>query len=322
MRDFASKGAPTFSWPEPPSLEHRILRNLYNKSKMNKVFLSLLPNESKTIEVLLGEMEQTLWTIEKTDAQCQLCGYFEGDFQNSWQDLQKQIPPLAGKMPTCEIIRDCDWQNEYKKYLKPFNVGPLHIVPVWERENYEVPENQFAIYLDAEMAFGTGAHETTKLCLARIVEYRNLFSKDLFLKEVIDVGCGSGILSIAAAKLGFRTVYGFDIDPDAVKISGKNAAENGVPSIAFTAANINEGILGHRADLIVANILAPVLIEHASLLVNTVKKYGALSLGGILSEEIESVKATFTLIVKRHWDSFFTNTKSLGQWAEIAYVRT
>ncbi|MDR2812288.1 MAG: 50S ribosomal protein L11 methyltransferase [Puniceicoccales bacterium] len=289
---------------------------------MYKIFLNLSSEESKIVEVALGEMEQTHWTIEKTDTQCQLCGYFDGDFQNSWENLQKQIPLLVDRVPICEMLKDIDWQNEYKKYLQPFNIGPLHIVPVWERKQYLVPENQLAVYLDAEMAFGTGAHETTKLCLARIVEYRNLFSKDLFLKEVIDVGCGSGILSIAAAKLGFKTVYGFDIDPDAVRISEKNAAENGVPSIKFEVAGINEGILGRRADLIVANVLAPVLIAHASLLVNTVKKYGALSLGGILTEEVESVKAIFIPLVEHHWDSFFTNAKSLGQWAEIAYVRT
>ncbi|MDR0418214.1 MAG: 50S ribosomal protein L11 methyltransferase [Puniceicoccales bacterium] len=289
---------------------------------MNRVFLNLLPEELKTVETILDEIKQTHWTVEKTDTQCQLCGYFEGSFQNSWQDLQKQIPLLAHKTLNYEMIQDRDWQNEYKKYLQPFNIGPLHIVPIWERERYLVPEGQFAIYLDAEMAFGTGAHETTKLCLARIIEYRNLFSKDLFLKEVIDVGCGSGILSISAAKLGFKAVYGFDIDPDVIKISKKNAIENNVPSIEFAIAGINEGILGRRADLIMANILAPTLIAHASVLVNTVKKYGALSLSGILIEEIEAVKAAFTPLVKRNWDSFFTNTKLLGQWVEIAYVRT
>ncbi|MDR1906982.1 MAG: 50S ribosomal protein L11 methyltransferase [Puniceicoccales bacterium] len=289
---------------------------------MNKVFLDLLPEESRTVEVILAETEQIHWTIEKNDTKCQLCGYFEDDFQNSWGNLQKQIPLLADKTLIREMIHDCDWQNEYKKYLQPFNVGPLHVVPVWERKNYSVPENHFAIYLDAEMAFGTGAHETTKLCLARIVEYRNLFSKDLFLKKVIDVGCGSGILSIAAAKLGFKAVYGFDIDPDAVRISEKNALENDVSTIEFKVAGINEGILGHQADLILANVLAPVLIAHASVLVNTVKKYGALSLSGILAEEVAAVNAAFTPLVKRHWDSFFTNTKSLGQWSEIAYVRT
>jgi ribosomal protein L11 methyltransferase len=289
---------------------------------MNKIFLDLLAEESKIIEVALDETEQTHWTVEKTDTQCQLCGYFEDDFQNSWEELQRQIPLLTGRIPVCETIQGRDWQNEYKKYLQPFNIGPLHVVPVWERDSYGIPENQFAIYLDAEMAFGTGSHETTKLCLARIVEYRNLFSKDLFLKKVIDVGCGSGILSIAAAKLGVRTVYGFDSDPDAVKISKKNATENGISSIEFAVADINEGILGHRADLILANILAPVLIAHATILVNTVKKYGVLSLSGILVEELETVKAVFTPLVKRHWDSFFVNAKSLGQWVEIAYVRT
>jgi ribosomal protein L11 methyltransferase len=289
---------------------------------MNKVFLNLLPEELGVVEVILAETEQTQWVIEKNDTQCQLCGYFEGDFEKSWKNLQKQIPSLADKTLSCETVQDCDWQNEYKKYLRPFNLGPLHVVPIWERAIYEVPEDQFAIYLDAEMAFGTGAHETTNLCLARLVEYRKLFEKDLFLKEVIDVGCGSGILSIAAAKLGFRSVYGFDIDPDAVKISKKNATGNGVSSIEFSVAEINEGILGRRADFIVANILTPVLIAHAPTFVNTVKKYGALSLGGILVEEIESVRDTFTPLVKRHWNAFFTNTKSLGQWAEIAYVRT
>ncbi|MDR1590782.1 MAG: 50S ribosomal protein L11 methyltransferase [Puniceicoccales bacterium] len=289
---------------------------------MNKVFLKLLPEELEIVEVILAETEQTRWVIEKNDGQCLLCGYFEEDFQNSWKNLQKQIPILAEKTLNCEIIRDCDWQNEYKKYLQPFNIGPLHVVPVWERAVYGVPENQFAIYLDAEMAFGTGAHETTKLCLARLVEYRNLFVKDLFLKEVIDVGCGSGILSIAAAKLGFKAVYGFDIDPDAVKISEKNATENDVSSVEFKVAAINEGILGRQTDFIIANVLASVLVAHAPLLVNTVKKYGALSLGGILVEEIEAVQATFIPLVKHHWNAFFTNAKSLGQWAEIVYVRT
>jgi ribosomal protein L11 methyltransferase len=172
------------------------------------------------------------------------------------------------------------------------------------------------------MAFGTGAHETTKLCLARVVEYRNLFKNTLFLKRVIDVGCGSGILSLAAAKLGFGHVYGFDSDPEAVRISRKNAQQNGEPAIEFCAADISAGILGRQADLILANILAPVLIAHASLLVNTIKPYGILSLGGVLNGEVESVKAVFTPLVERHWSGSISNTKTMGQWSEIAYVRT
>ncbi|MDR3317514.1 MAG: 50S ribosomal protein L11 methyltransferase [Puniceicoccales bacterium] len=289
---------------------------------MKKVFFDLSPREAASVEIALAEIEQIPWTIEKTENQCQLCGYFENDFQESWRNLQEQIPLLVEKIPLCEIIRERDWQEEYKKFLNPFHIGPLHIVPAWNRGIYTVPEGQFGVYLDAEIAFGTGAHETTKLCLARIVDYWNLFKDSVFLKKVIDIGCGSGILSIAAAKLGFGNVYGFDNDPDAIKISEQNAQKNDAPSIEFRLAEINMGILGRQADLILANILAPILIAHASILVNSLKQYGILSLSGILNEEIESVKAVFTPLVKRYWSGFISNTKTMGQWSEIAYVHT
>jgi ribosomal protein L11 methyltransferase len=296
--------------------------NLQDKSSVNKVFLNLSPEEATAVERAFSEEEQGQWVIEKTDQQCQLCGYFDGNFQEFWQILQKRIPLLATKTLTHEELPAREWQEEYKRFLEPFQLGCLHVVPVWERPNYAVPDGQFAVYLDAEMAFGTGAHETTKLCLARIVDYRNLFKSTLFLKKVIDVGCGSGILSIAAAKLGFGRVYGFDHDPEAVGISEKNARQNGVSSVEFSVAGISAGILGHQADLIVANILAPVLIAHAPLLVNTVKRYGILSLSGVLDGEVEAVKAAFKPLVERHWDGSISNTKTMGQWSEIAYIRT
>ncbi|MDR2200824.1 MAG: 50S ribosomal protein L11 methyltransferase [Puniceicoccales bacterium] len=288
---------------------------------MNRVFLDLSPEESAIIALALAEGEQIQWALEETENQCQLCGYFIGDFQKSWETLRKQIPLLSGKIPLCEVIEERDWQSEYKKFLAPFNIGPLHIIPNWYRDIYSVPDHQFGIYLDAEMAFGTGAHETTKLCLARLVDYQHLFKNSMFLKKMIDVGCGSGILSIAAAKLGFGNIYGFDRDPDAVKISQKNAQQNET-TISFAEADINGGLLGLQADFIAPNILAPDLIAHASLLVNTVKQYGMLSLSGILREELESVQNVFTPLVKRHWNCSISNAKTMGQWVEISYVRT
>ncbi|MDR2806755.1 MAG: 50S ribosomal protein L11 methyltransferase [Puniceicoccales bacterium] len=289
---------------------------------MNRVFLDLLPDESATVEVALRETEQTHWVIEKTEDYYRLCGYFEGDFQELWENLQRIVPLLKGKTLCHETIPHCDWKNEYKKFLTPFRIGHLHIVPTWHRENYAIPDHQWGIYLDAEMAFGTGAHETTKLCLSRIVDYHHLFKNSIFLKKMIDVGCGSGILSIAAAKLGFGNVYAFDHDPDAIKISEKNALNNETSDIAFKVADINTGILGRQADLIVANILAPVLIAHASVLVNTIRQYGILSLSGILVNEVASIKAVFTPLVERYWNCALSDTKVLGQWAEIAYIRT
>jgi ribosomal protein L11 methyltransferase len=289
---------------------------------VNKVFLNLSSEEVAIVEIALDEAEQTNWTIEKAADCVQLCGYFEEDFQGFWQELQGQIPLLREKTLTQETIQPCDWQEAYKEFLVPFRMGPLHIVPVWRRQDYAIPDRQFAIYLDAEMAFGTGSHETTKLCLARIIDYGNLFKNAIFLKKMIDVGCGSGILSIAATKLKFAHVYGFDNDPNAIKISKKNAEQNGAPSIEFALADINEGILGRQADLIVANILAPVLIKNASVLVNSVKQYGILSLGGLLNEEVESVRAIFGPLVERYWSGSICNVKTMGQWSEVAYVRT
>ena len=288
---------------------------------MYKVSLELSPEDFEIVASALGEIEQINWTVEKTDDCFQLCGYFDGDYQADWENLQKAIPLLQNKsLNVCEV-QEKDWANEYKKYLNPVKIGPLHIIPIWEKSTYSVPDREFGIYLDAEMAFGTGAHETTQLCLARIVEYRNLFEKELFAKHVIDVGCGSGILSIAAAKLGFPGVYGFDIDPDAITISEQNAKINQAPNITFKVADIKTGILGHQGDLIVANVLAPILIDHASILVNTVKKYGCLSLSGILASEMDKVRDVFDPLVKRYWDSFLSSKKVLRQWAEIAYIR-
>lgn len=280
------------------------------------------PQECEELSQLLDVYAQPNWTIEKTDTDCQLCGYFDDNYQSSWEALQELYPKLEGKSLTVETVEACDWKDAYKQYLKPVAIGPIHVVPIWERESYALPEGEFGIYLDAEMAFGTGMHETTRLCLSRAVDYQRLFSKDLFLKQAIDVGCGSGILSIAAAKLGFAHVYGFDIDPDAIQISRKNAIVNETLDLEFQTADLKAGILGRQADLVMANVLAPILIEHASILVNTVNRYGCLSLSGILVEEAPAVEAVFTPLVQQYWDSYFLNTRVLGQWAELAYFQT
>lgn len=290
----------------------------------HKVSVELTPEEFEALTIIFAESEQVHWTLEQEleEGHYALCGYFEGDSKDEWERFQEQIPSLKGKKLRNEIVQDQDWSNAYKRYLRPEKIGPLHIIPIWKQKTYIVPENEFGIYLDAEMAFGTGAHETTQLCLARLVEYRRLFPKANFEKQMIDVGCGSGILSIAAAKLGFSGIYGFDIDPDAIKISKKNAEQNHALGIHFEVADLKFGILGKQTDFVSANVLAPILVENASILVNTVRKYGCLSLSGILSTEVESVKEAFTPLVERYWDAFFANVKTLGQWSEIAYVRT
>jgi ribosomal protein L11 methyltransferase len=262
------------------------------------------------------------WVIETEDSGITLSGYFQKVTTEDIAVITSEFPSLNLGMFQVEKILKKDWANEYKKFLTPFSIGKLHIVPLWEKETYQVPEKEVAVYIDSEMAFGTGAHETTKLCLARITDFKNLFRDVLFLKNFIDVGCGSGILSLAAAKFGMADVYGFDVDDHAVKISRKNAKINGISGgIEFSVGNIQECILGHQSDLICANILAPTLIESASILVNTVKQYGMLSLSGILIEEGMMVKDTFDPLVKRYWDSFMISERKNGAWIEICYMR-
>ncbi|MDR0351319.1 MAG: 50S ribosomal protein L11 methyltransferase [Puniceicoccales bacterium] len=263
------------------------------------------------------------WVIEIEDSGITLSGYFQKVTSEDIAVIASEFAELSLDMFMVEKVMRKDWANEYKKFITPFNIGRLHIVPIWEKETYEIPEGGgVAVYIDAEMAFGTGAHETTKLCLARIIDFKNLFRDVLFLKNFIDVGCGSGILSLAAAKFGMANVYGFDIDKQAIEISLKNAKVNGISEgIEFAKGNIQECILGHQADLICANVLAPTLIESASILVNTVKQYGMLSLSGILIEESMTVKDAFDPLVKRYWDSFMLSERKNGAWMEICYMR-
>jgi ribosomal protein L11 methyltransferase len=262
------------------------------------------------------------WVIEIEDNDITLSGYFQHVSTNDIAVITSEFTSLNLGMFRVEKIVKKDWANEYKKFLTSFNIGTLHIVPVWESETYQVPDGEVVVYIDAEMAFGTGAHETTKLCLARIIDFKNLFNDALFLKNFIDVGCGSGILSLAAAKFGISNIYGFDIDDQAVKVCKKNAEVNKIfNGIEFAVGNIQECILGHQADMVCANILAPTLIENASILVNTVKQYGMLSLSGILIEEGSAVKEAFEPLVKRYWDSFMLSDRKNGAWVEICYMR-
>jgi hypothetical protein len=101
---FCNQKVPIFLWPVLRFLKHQIVKNLSSKLNLNKVFFDLLPEESRTIEIILNEKEQTHWTIERNDTKCQLYGHFEGNFQNSWRNLQKQILLLADKMLIHEMV--------------------------------------------------------------------------------------------------------------------------------------------------------------------------------------------------------------------------
>ncbi|UQB43325.1 50S ribosomal protein L11 methyltransferase [Thiomicrospira microaerophila] len=181
-----------------------------------------------------------------------------------------QIPPSAYQF---EQIEDKDWIREWMDQFKPMQFGQnLWIVPSW----LEAPNpNGINLLLDPGLAFGTGTHPTTAMCLKWLDQHP---PKD---KSVIDYGCGSGILAIAAAKLGADKVSGTDIDPQAITASKDNAQRNRV-AIEF---NLVKDFSATAADLLIANILAGPLKELASEFERLVKPGGQLVLSGLLASQ-------------------------------------
>lgn len=184
-----------------------------------------------------------------------------------------------------KIIVEDDWINKWQEYAKPMLFGDkLWICPSW----CEIPDpTANNIILDPEMAFGTGSHATTGLCLDWVAN--NITPGT----TVIDYGCGSGILGIAAARMGATRVYGVDIDPIALEVSDKNAANNNVPQTLFTS-HLPDQLPDIKADIVIANILALPLISLATTLAQLLKPHGYIILSGILQEQTEMVIAGYS----------------------------
>ncbi|KPZ72336.1 MULTISPECIES: 50S ribosomal protein L11 methyltransferase [Shewanella] len=195
--------------------------------------------------------------------------------------------PYLGKGFTHKIeqIEDKDWVREWMDSFHPIKFGNrLWICPSWR----DIPEpDAVNVILDPGLAFGTGTHPTTALCL----EW--LDSLDLSDKEVIDFGCGSGILAIAALKLGAKTVTGVDIDYQAIDASTANAERNGVADklALYLPENQPDNL---QADILVANILAGPLRELAPLIAEKVKTGGKLALSGLLQEQAEEISQFYS----------------------------
>jgi ribosomal protein L11 methyltransferase len=188
-------------------------------------------------------------------------------------------------------IREDDWANNWKQYFKPLNVGErLLIKPEWEQTDN--PENRIILEIEPGMVFGTGSHATTRLCMEKLEQC---------VKEgdrVLDLGCGSGILAIAALLLGAKEAAGIDIDPNAIAISHENARKNHLEPqrLKVIAGNIIEDEecrrqLGEGYDVVVANIVANVIIGLCPFVPEKLKKDGYFITSGIIEPRLEEVKA-------------------------------
>jgi len=189
--------------------------------------------------------------------------------------------------PATAALPEQDWAESWKRFFRVQRVSERIVIrPTWEP--YEPKPGDCVVDLDPGMSFGTGNHATTQACLAFLDQ---LAAADAH-RSVLDMGCGSGILAIAARKLGFVEVAAFDNDPDAVAIARDNAADNSV-GVVFEVCDLAHNT--RQADVVVANILAPVLIEHAAVIAAAVKPggQGALIISGILDTQYASVRTAF-----------------------------
>ncbi|GAA0084552.1 50S ribosomal protein L11 methyltransferase [Clostridium sp. CTA-7] len=174
-----------------------------------------------------------------------------------------------------------DWANNWKKYYKPTKIGEKIVVkPIWEEYNPQGEE--LVIELDPGMAFGTGTHETTRMCIQSLEKY---------VKEdstVFDVGCGSGILAIAAAKLGSKMAVGVDLDPVAVESAKENVGYNNLENIQILYGNLVEVIDG-KADIVVANIIAEVICILTEDVKRVLSNNGYFITSGIIHDRVDMV---------------------------------
>ena len=233
-----------------------------------------------------------------------------------------ELHPETGTVP------DEDWKLSYRKHFKTEVLSPrLAIVPEWEVEAFKAGraagERPQILVLDPGMAFGTGQHATTHACL----EYIDELAVENADRSFLDVGCGSGILAIAAKLEGFRDVAGFDIDPDAVENANENAGKNGV-DIRFVRGDLcNKSTLpdvrktGDRQfDVVAANVLGPILTRFAKEIAPLVVPGGKLILSGILDTETDpvypEVKAAYEALGFREISS-----KLIGEWRTGLFER-
>ena len=228
-----------------------------------------------------------------------------------------RIQPLPRALFT--PIADQNWMEAWKQHYRPIPIGQrLMVVPAW----LESPDpGRIAIKINPGMAFGTGTHPSTQLCLAlmeKVIQGRETAGA----LTCIDVGCGSGILSIAALRLGATEVLGVDIDPDSVRNARENAAANGIGSaLALEVGSVEEILHGkftpRRASMVTVNILAPVIVRLISAgLAELVEMKGIAILGGILQEQAGGVIEAAEAAGLRLWER-----QEMGDWVALAMMR-
>ena len=213
-----------------------------------------------------------------------------GEVRIALQDLKDS--GFGSLLMTLDNLQESDWENNWKQYYKPMEIGErLLVVPEWEQENVKGrADGRVPLVLEPGLTFGTGSHATTQLCLAALEQAVHGGEK------VLDLGCGSGILSIAALKLGAETAFACDIDEKCLTVAYENAALNGIGKDTYTVrvGNVltDEALrqeMGGGYDVVLANIVADVIIALAPAVRPLLKENGVFLCSGIIDTRAEEV---------------------------------
>ena len=221
--------------------------------------------------------------------------------------LKERGAGLGALSLSLQGVKEEDWAENWKQYYKPFRLGAHMVVkPTWEP--WDAQPGDLILEIDPGMAFGTGTHETTAMCV-------NLIEKYYQGGQLLDVGTGSGILALAAARLGAKGVVAVDIDPDAVRVARENVAHNGLEdAIEVRQGDLLQG-LSQQFDFAAANILAPVICMLAAPLKAHLKPHGRFICSGIIAEAEDEVNEALLaagyqideIVHKGDWVAFATH---------------
>ena len=235
-----------------------------------------------------------------------------GEVRIALQSLKETRKDCGSLLMTMDDLQDADWENNWKQYYKPMEIGErLLVIPQWEKAEHG---SRIPLILDPGLTFGTGSHATTQLCLTALEKAVQGGEK------VLDLGCGSGILSIAALKLGAKTAVAVDIDDKCLDVAYENAALNGIGKDIYTV-KVGD-VLGDEAlrtelgggyDIVLANIVADVIIGLAPMARSLLAPGGLFLCSGIIDDRAEEVaahlrKAGLEIAETRSDDGWFAYT--------------
>ena len=277
---------------------------------MSVVDVNLMIEDYSDIEELdtcYGELiAEELISADRTHASVSLFLEDGGDPTDALSFITERFEKEGIEAQTEVIpLDDSDWENEWKKYYEPVHIGShIVIVPAWQE--YDPAPGELTVKMDPGLAFGTGTHETTRLCAALLEKY--LQPGD----DLLDVGTGSGILSIIAKKMGAGCVTGCDLDPVAVRVAAENAADNGC-EIDFFASDLLSEVKG-QYRVITANIVSDIIIRMAKDVRAFMKPGGVVLLSGIIDTREAQVDAAMRAAGLTQIDRICEN-----DWRGLAY---